>query len=159
MTQQFLWYGLYASAVFVRFPQLLRHLRVLPLGTIRLQALLLSWPALVWGVLWTLLVLIHEMTIGPATAGYRLPLLLACIGSSALAIALGLRLSARWPQASGVGIFLFIPFQGLIQISGVWLIGIGVVSFAAAAVLNVSALSRSATYKRRDVLLPGTQGV
>jgi hypothetical protein len=42
----------------------------------------------------------------------------------------------------------------MVFLSDGWLIAIGLLSFVAAAALNVNALSRSATYKRPDLLLP-----
>jgi hypothetical protein len=159
-TSQFAWFALYSAAVSMRFPQLLRHLRVLPLGRPRLHALLLSWPVLVWSAIWLLLALVQRMTIGPATpVDLHLPMLFSCGGVSALGIAAGLRFTG-WPTpltAATLPLLIIVP--RMVDMSAVYLLAIGMTSFILAAALNVSALSRSATYKRPDLLVSRTQGI
>lgn len=153
VAQQFGWYAFYAAAVSIRFPQLLRHLRILPIGDIRLKWLLVAWPALVWSAVWLLLACVHVIVIGrPLTAGGQGPLLVAFIGLSALGIAVALRFQKLWPQA--VPLMFFIPFSRLPTFPGVWLTVVGGLSIGLAMAINGNALSRSATYKRTD-LLPG----
>jgi hypothetical protein len=132
---------------------------VLPLGTARLHALLLAWPALMWSAAWLLLASIYRVVNGPhMTAGYQLPALFVCIAVSALGIAIGLRLPNWWPQRTTAGFPLFIPFGHLTAVSPGWLTVIGVVSLTLAAVLNTISLSRGATYKRMDPLVLRTRG-
>ncbi len=157
-THDFGWWTIYVTAVFARFPLLLRHLRALPIGRVRLHALLLTWPALVWSLAWLLLAGVHVTLVGShLTAGLQLLRLFASVGVSALGIALLLRLASRWPTAGAAAAPMSFPLSRLILMSDGWLIAIGLLSFVGAAALNVNALSRSATYKRPDLLLPRAQ--
>jgi hypothetical protein len=120
--------------------------------------LLLTWPALVWSLAWLLLVGLHLALGGPhPTAGAQLVRLFASIGVSALGIALLLRLASRWPMAGVATVPMSFQISRMVFLSDGWLIAIGLLSFVAAAALNVNALSRSATYKRPDLLLPRAQ--
>jgi len=159
LASMFGWYGFYAAAVFVRFPQLVRHLRVLPLGRPRLHALLLAWPVLVWSVAWILLALVQRMTIGAPIADYHVPMFFTCVGMSALGIAMGLRFTWGPTAAAAMTLPLLMPVWLLVNISAVWLVAIGMMAFIVAAALNVNALSRSATYKRPDLLVSRTHGI
>jgi hypothetical protein len=153
--REFGWWTIYVAAVFARFPQVLRHLRALPIARVQLHALLLTWPALVWSLAWLLLVGLHLALGGPhPTAGAQLVRLFASIGVSALGIALLLRLASRWPMAGVATVPMSFQISRMVFLSDGWLIAIGLLSFVAAAALNVNALSRSATYKRPDLLLP-----
>jgi hypothetical protein len=150
---QFAWFGFYAAAVFARFPQLLRHLRVLPLGKLRLQALLLAWPVLAWSAVWIVLALVKWSTIGPATVGgSHFSMLFACVGLSALGIATGLRFTWGPMAAPAVTLPLLMPVWRMVDMSSIWLLAIGTLAFVVAAALNVHSLSRGATYRRPDLL-------
>ena len=97
---------------------------------------------------------VHRMTVGPSPiAGYHLPMLFTCIGVSALGIAVGLRFTATVVQAST----LLFPFVRMLDTSRRLADVDRRAGVRPAAALNVSALSRSATYKRRDLLLPRAQ--
>lgn len=152
LSSPFGWYAFYLAAVSFRFSGLLRHLRVLPLGTGRLHVLLLAWPALIWSAAWLLLAGLQWAMNGPRlTAGYQLPLFFACVALSALGIAMGLRF--RWgPTLAAPTLPLLFPVWHMADMSSVWLVAIGMTSFLVAAALNVNALSRGATYKRIDPL-------
>jgi hypothetical protein len=155
---EFGWWTIYVAAVFARFPQVLRHLRTLPIARVQLLGLLLTWPALVWSLAWLLLAGLHLALVGPhPTAGAQFLRLFASIGVSALGIALTLRLASRWPRLGGAAAPMSFLLTPLILMSDGWLTAIGLLSFAAAAALNVSALSRGATYQRSDLLLPRAQ--
>ena len=68
------WFAFFVAAVSARFPEALRHLRVLPLGNATVHTLLMGWPLIVWTAIWALLVVLHmgfgqPITDSPDSAG------------------------------------------------------------------------------------------
>jgi hypothetical protein len=145
---QVVWCALYVGTVSVRFPDFVKHLRTLPIDAVRLQVLFLGWPILTWSVVWIALALLHVLAVGgPATAGYRLALLFALSGLSALAIALHLRFRTV-PIGLVNGAAFLIPFAKLGD-APVWVACVvGALATTVAIAVNRSALSRADTYKR-----------
>jgi hypothetical protein len=122
----------------------------------RLHALLLCWPALVWTPIWLALAGLHWAVIGPAfTAGYQLPLLAVCVALSAIGIAIRLGFGRYGLRAAGTVLPFLIPFARLVILSPARLATIAVIAFGMAAVLNARALSRGTTYKNED--MPGVR--
>jgi hypothetical protein len=147
------WYAFFIACVSVRFPDAIRHLRVLPVRSWTLHVLLIAWPALIWTLAWLLLGLIHLAVIGwGPVATLQIPLLLALVGISALAQSLGLRFQTWVSRLAGGG-FMVIPFARLAGgVSPYWLLSVATIGIAAAVALNNQALSRAETYKRTNVL-------
>lgn len=136
------------GAIAARFNAILRHLRTLPLGLRGLNALLLTWPIIVW------------LSVGAALAGARyvfrheLPsasfaiTLVTMIGISALLQATTLWLSGA-ARATAIGSLLLaiVGIRLLVTASPALFGYLGVVSFAAAAWMNSRALARATPYR------------
>ena len=144
---QLFWYGMFAASVSPRFPEMLRHLRVLPVGAARLHAALLGWPVLFWTLVWLLLALVQGAVTGHGFVAYRPDLLVFFAGLTALAQALVLRFQSRWVR-SACGVPILIPFGVLAYRGSPWLFAVAAVMVPAAIALNRDAFARSATYRR-----------
>jgi hypothetical protein len=140
-------FAVFVASLLARFPAMLRHLRVLPLGASRLNALLIAWPAAIWLTAWAGLLALHYVVIGRGVASYHGAALLGLIGLSALVQALTLRLSNVFRTflfAMSVGV---APFLGLVVESPPrvpFLVGVGLLT--AAVLLNHRSLARKSTY-------------
>lgn len=140
-------FAVFITSLTARFPTMLRHLRVLPLGAARLNLLLVAWPAVTWLVAWTALLALHYVVIGDGVTDYHAPALLGLMGLSTIVQALTLRLSnvlrLFWFAVSvGVVPLLFLmdaPSPSALTATGASLI-------TAAALLTRRALTRNSTY-------------
>jgi len=142
------WFALFMAGVSVRLPDIVRHLRALPLSATHLQTLLIGWPALIWTLVWILLAAGHLALAGPgAIATLRIPLLITMVGLSAAAVAMSLRFQSQW--AKSIWAAAIVPFSRLVEVESTWwLLALAVVAFAVAITLNRGALMRADTYKR-----------
>ena len=143
-----IWYSLFASAVATRFPLMLRHLRALPFGAFKLNALLVAWPALIWVTAWIAGASLHYLVLGHGPTRFHGPAIVALVGLCALAQAISLRFSTitrLMVFASGAGL---VPFAGLVPGLPPAALGlVGVSAILAAVALNHAALARNTTYK------------
>lgn len=156
--EQIAWCALYVGTVSPRFADAVKHLTVLPIGTARLQLILLGWPILFWSAVWIGLAFLHVLVVGgPATAGYRVPLLLALSGMSGLAISLQLRFAKGPTALISAGPFL-IPFTRLGQAPAWVALVVAATTIGLAVALIRNALSRADTYKRASPFGLRTQG-
>ena len=57
-------FAVFITSLIARFPTMIRHLRVLPLGAARLNLLLIAWPAVTWLVAWAGLLALHYVVVG-----------------------------------------------------------------------------------------------
>lgn len=144
-------FAVFAASLSARFPDMLRHLRVLPLGAARLNALLLVWPALVWLTAWTGLLALHYLVMGPGVVSYHADALLFLTGISAIVQAVTLRLSVVFraftfalPVGFIAGVAPFLPL--LLAPTPTVFAATGGACLAAAAVLNHRSLARKSTY-------------
>jgi hypothetical protein len=142
------WTGLFAATLVSRVPQSVRHLRALPLAGSRLNLLLVAWPALMLITVWVGMAGLRYAVFGPTETALQPAMLLALIGSSAIARAMKL----RWPVAAlWAGAFWLCAVPALRQVvapSSAELALIGLAGIVAAAALNHYTLRRSATYRR-----------
>jgi hypothetical protein len=149
------WFAFFVAAVSARFPEALRHLRVLPLGNATVHTLLMGWPLIVWTAIWALLVVLH-MGFGQPIRTLQIPLGLTLIALSQLTQALRLRVSAKWFP----GVFMGIPFVPIVgSLTGWMLFAMWAIATVAAVALNISALSRAETYTRFTPLAARMQGM
>jgi len=144
-----IWLALFVTTLVSRFPEIIRHLRVLPVGALRLNLLLVLWPALMVLTIWMALLALHLAVLGTPVGSLRPGLFLALVGASAIARSVTL----RWPRLSS-WFFIFVisggPMVRMVDdISAWWFVALGLAGIAAAAVLNHSTLTRSATYRTR----------
>jgi hypothetical protein len=144
-------FAILAASLSGRFPDMLRHLRVLPLGAARLNALLVAWPAVAWLTAWTGFLALHYLVMGRGVASYHADALLFLAGVSAIAQAVTLRLSLA------IRVFTFVFPLGFILGVGPslpWLLAprsavfatTGLACLAAAAALNHRSFARKSTY-------------
>jgi len=142
------WYGFFIGSLAARFPSMLRHLRVLPIGAGHLNLLLVCWPGIVWITAGMLLMLTRYLLLGEALTSANLSLLLALTGLSAVTGALTLR-STGLPRIFQLSMMLgLVPVLHLLEVpppSTLALVGLG--GLAAAAALNHLTLRRSTTYR------------
>jgi hypothetical protein len=147
------WYGLFAAAMAARFSLILRHLRALPIGAARLNALLVGWPALIWVLAWMAGTVLHYALLGHAPARPHLASVVALIGVCALVQAMTLRVSIVTRLMVFCSAAGLLPFVGLFTPPGPLVLGVlGAASLAAAIAVNHVALSRHSTY--RPAVLP-----
>jgi hypothetical protein len=147
------WFGLFAGTLVSRFPESIRHLRVLPIGASTLNLLLVGWPLVMLATVWAALLGLHYLVLGQPVASLRPASFLALAGSSALMRALSL----RWPGSTPFIFSLSISVVPIIRLingpsSGLMaMLGIG--GLGAAAALNHFTLMRGSTYKRPPQVL------
>jgi hypothetical protein len=140
------WCAFFAASVGARFPDLLRHLRVVPIGTTPLLALLVVWPAAFWSVVWAALIALSAAVAGTADALHP-DLWLQVVGLSVAAqsIALWTPARSRWLFYSSPMLLVLVmqlvnaapPAFGVLLAFG---------SIAAGTALTRAALARSSTY-------------
>jgi hypothetical protein len=143
-----IWASLFAATQIGRLPNILRHLRVLPLAASLLNTLLVAWPALMVITVWAGLVGLRALASGSQAAPWQPALLVALIGSSAIARAVNLRWLAASPWMAVLGLGAGPLLRLLYGPSSVFLVVLGIGGIAAAAALNHVTLTRSATYRR-----------
>jgi hypothetical protein len=148
-----LWGGLFFASVAARFPSLMRHLRVLPVGDVCLNAALVAWPALIWLTVWVFVVALRYLVLGRGATSLSLALLAAMTGLSALVQALMLRLPGLPRTFVLPAAFLAVLLVRLLRApSPAELALLGVAALAAAAIITRAALRRSATYRIRPTV-------
>ena len=137
----------FAATLAARFPEMLRHLRVLPLGAARLNVLLTAWPAVIWLGAWTALLGLHYVIIGEGVTSYHADALLGLIGVNAIARALTLRFSGFGKLLVLVPLIVVVPLLLFVDAPPpAALVALGFGGLAAAAGLNHRALVRRSTY-------------
>jgi hypothetical protein len=143
------WFAVFAASVSFRFPEMVRHLRVLPIRRSYLHLLLIGWPTMIWAGAWVALATVGWLAADrPFFQVFRLELILALAGLSALAQSVVLRFP-RWPHAMMAAGPIAMPFlKYMLGISSWTLIAIAAASLAAAVVLHRIAFARGATYRR-----------
>jgi hypothetical protein len=147
-----LWGGLFFASVSARFPSLMRHLRVLPIGGARLNAMLVAWPALIWLTVWLLVVALRYLVIGRGATWLSVALAVVMTGLSALVQALMLRLPMLRTLVLPAAFLAVLLVRVFIAPSSVELALLGVAALAAAAIINRTAFRRSATYRIRPTV-------
>ena len=141
-------FAVFAASLTARFPDMLRHLRVLPVGAARLEILLIVWPAAFWLIAWIGLLLLHYIVIGQGAVAYHADVMLGLIGVSAIVQALTLRLSGvlrGFAFACSAGLVPLLPLLAAPTSGRFAAIGIG--GLAVAAALNHRSLARTSTYR------------
>jgi hypothetical protein len=141
-------YAFFAATVVARFPAMVRHLRALPLGTTRLNALLLAWPSVIWLSLWAALALLHYAVLGTGLTSVRADIFVAVVGFSALVQSLRLRLTGTakvlaFCASGGVPPLLLVGTTPPAMLALA-----GAVSLTAAALINRQALLVASTYRK-----------
>ena len=152
--------GCFAGTIAARYPSMMRHLRVLPFGTARLQALLVAWPAAIWLNGWVAFIALHYLFVRQGVTSLHVPAFIGLAGISALVVALSLRLSGPQHGVAFGSLILFVPMLLFVGFPPAWMSACGgVLGFIAAVALNRSALRRSATYRHSGmpVALPLTR--
>jgi hypothetical protein len=143
-----LWYGVFAAAMATRLPLIMRHLRALPIGTVRINALLVGWPAAIWLLAWAGTSGLHYVVLGQLPAQPHLASTVAIIGVCTLAQAVILRMATVSRFVLFMVVAGLVPHVSLLTpLSPPALLAVGVASVAAAIVINHVALSRSSTYR------------
>jgi hypothetical protein len=127
---------------------MMRHLRVLPLGSGRLQALLAAWPAVIWLQVWIACLAAHYLLLGTMVQSLHLAAFVGLAGVSALVVASSLYLNG--PQHSVVFFALMVAVPMLLFVGfppPTASLAFGVAALVAAIAMNRAALLRSATYR------------
>jgi hypothetical protein len=141
-------FAIFVASLVARFPAMLRHLRALPVGAARLNALLVLWPAAIWLVAWTGWLSLHYLVLGADIPSYHVDVLLGVIGVSAIVQAMALRFSGFLRAVVFVSsILAFVP--GLLFVDApppAAFAAIGAGLIAGAVMLNVRSLARKSTY-------------
>jgi hypothetical protein len=149
------WYALVAMTFVGRFPEILTHLRALPVAAWRLNLILVAWPALMLATVWTALLALHFAVLARPVESFQLPLLLALAGSCATLRAATL----RWPGVASWIVGLTLIVTPLVRLADgrphPWLTGLGLAGIAASAVVNHFTLRRASTYKRAAAAVGG----
>lgn len=149
-------YALFAATLVARFPGMVRHLRVVPLGVTRLNALLLAWPSVIWLSVWVALALVHYAVLGTGLTSVRADVFVALVGFSALVQSLRLRLTGSARLLAFCASGGLAPLLFLATTPPAMLALCGAVSLAAAAFINRQALFVASTYREpADALLIG----
>jgi hypothetical protein len=140
-------FACFGASIVARFPAMIRHLRVLPLGSLRLGLLLLGWPWLLWLSIWMAWLVLHLSFVGEGPTSLRPASFAALAGMSALVQGIGLRFTGR-SHAFGVGASLVIvPIMLFVEPLPAASLVIAGMSALAAAALNHVALRRNDTYR------------
>lgn len=142
------WFGFFVGSLAARFPSMLRHLRVLPITAMRLNVMLVAWPALIWLTAGLALAVTRYFLIGEGPPAAHVPLFIALTGLSAIAGALTLRVSGLprvFLLAMVLGLSPLLHLLPVPQPGVLLLLGLG--ALTAAAALNHVTLRRSATYR------------
>jgi hypothetical protein len=143
------WLGLFVVAGVARFGFMIRHLSVLPLRPLHLNALLVAWPAAILVPAWAALLLVYVTVVRQPVTSLSLGVLLSLIGLSALTRSITLRWEpmsmALVPIVAVAGVLSGLPLSGpppaVLAVTGT-------VGLIAAALLNRGSFRRSATYRR-----------
>jgi hypothetical protein len=147
------WFLLVVSTLAARFPSMLRHLRVLPLGVRRVNLLLVAWPAAIWATVWLALLAGQWLVTGAAPASLHLALFVGVAGLSALLQAITLRLTGPVRGFTFTAVIALVPILQLVSVPDPRAIALlGIAGLIGAAILNHAALQRSSTYKPVDAL-------
>jgi hypothetical protein len=136
------------SATMSRIPDIIRHLRVLPVAAARLNMLLVAWPAAMMLTIWVGLVGLHYTVLGRPETALQPAWVVALIGSSAI----GRAMQLRWPSLAPWPGILWLCAGGMLRLldgrQAAALLVLGLGGIVAAAALNHYTLRRSATYRR-----------
>ena len=138
----------FAAAIAARFPAMMRHLRALPIGTARLQALLIAWPIAIWAHNWIVFFVLHYLLVGERVHSLHGAAFIGVSGISALVVAISLRQSG--PQQNFVfsSLLVAVPMLLFVGFPPAWMSACGgICGLVAAAALNRAALRRSSTYR------------
>jgi len=138
----------FAAAIAARFPAMMRHLRALPIGTARLQTLLIAWPIAIWAHNWIVFIVLHYLLVGERVHSLHGAAFIGVSGISALIVAVSLRQSG--PQQTFVfsSLLVAVPMLLFVGFPPAWMsAGGGIFGFVGAVALNRAALRRSSTYR------------
>jgi hypothetical protein len=153
-------YGVLMAVLSPRFVGMLRHLRVLPIGRTRLNALLVVWPAIIWLSAWVIVFVAHYAVLGSPPASRSILPFISLIGFSALVLSFSLRLSGAGKYAAFLAAMGILPLMLFMAGPSVVCAAIGLACLPAAAAINRIALSRNSTYKPGEGLyfpIPSTR--
>jgi hypothetical protein len=143
------WLIMYFLATVARFGFIIRHLRVLPVRAVQLNAIFVAWPAAVLVTLWCALLAAYVLAVGQPVTSLSLGILLSLIGAGALTRSIGLRWQHGWSAiivlALMSGVLAGLPMP---RLPGRELFLSGVFCLIAAALLNRATLGHSAAYRR-----------
>lgn len=148
------WLIMFLLAGAARFGFMIRHLRVLPLRPVQMNALLVAWPAGVLLPAWAALMGAYVLVVQQPVTSLSLGVLLSLIGLSALTRSITLRwqpmFAALVPIVAIMGVLSGMPLSGpppaVLAVTGT-------VGLIAAALLNRGTFRRSATYRRPTVAI------
>jgi len=150
-TNLLIWLAFFMLSVTARFAEMLRHLRALPFGAARLNAMLVAWPLVMWSLIWAGLLVIHAAALQASVESLRPALFVTLVGMSALASALQLRWGLKKVPWLILGVVVgsrFFPYL-LSWITLTSLVVLGIAGILTALALNASTLARSRTYAPR----------
>jgi hypothetical protein len=123
----------------------LRHLRMLPLGVLRVNAVILSNTVFGWAMIWTALVVAHHVVLGRWPLMLRLDLLFLFMGLTALVAAV----QTRWRFAGPLSLIVWMPLSSRFSTAPysdrLWLASVvaGLAAFATSVWINHYLLTRS----------------
>ena len=151
-------FAVFATSLAPRFPSMMRHLRVLPLGPALLNALLIAWPAAFWLAAWTALLTLRYVILGQVLVLYHVNALVGLIGLSAIVQAMTLRLPRLLRPLTFSALLLPVPLLLLVNpLPPAASVAFGLGGLAVAAVLNHRSLARRSTYAPIGVQIRGVQ--
>lgn len=145
------WFAFFAASVSGRFPELIRHLRALPISGAKMTALIVGWPAAVWVMIWAVLLLLSA-TIGEGVRALHPALWIQVVGLSSLSQALTLWWGDRFKWLFYSSPLWLMPlFQAMSRTHPVIGTTLAAAGLVLAAALTRRALSHSATYTNRPL--------
>ena len=155
--QMMVWYAFFAASVCGRFPDLMRHLRALPLSTFRIIVLVVAWPSGVWLAVWAVL-LVLSATVGEGVRTLHPALWIEMVGLSALSQALSLSVARRykWILFTAPAWFVLL-LQGVSAAPTFLGLVLAIAALAGAVLLTRAALAHSSTYAPLPTPYPQAQ--
>jgi hypothetical protein len=141
-----IWFAFFTASLAARFPELLRHLRVLPIGQSSLIALLVMWPAAIWMAFWAGLLALH-VSVGSDIRNVHPDLWIRFVAVSALTQSLGLWLTGRYRWVFQAWPAVFLPLLPLASRAPASIgMPLAIFALAGAIVVTRAALARNTTY-------------
>jgi len=141
-----IWYAFFGASVAAPFLDLIRHLRVLPISTTKLVALLVAWPAAIWMFVWAVLLGLGAI-FAASSRDLHLELWIQLVGLSALARSFSLWMAARHRWLFYSSPVVFVPVFRLVHATGAgWGVVLAFGLIAGAVLLTLAALHRNSTY-------------
>jgi hypothetical protein len=141
-------YPVFLASFIGRFPAMLRHLRVVPVGAARLNVMLLAWPSIIGVSAWLALTLLHYAVLGRTPTLLHADMFVALVGFSAFVQSLTLRLTGPTRVLTfGAAVALAPVLYLVAPPHPAMLTACGIAGLAAAARINQRALFSRATYQ------------